>query len=294
MKRLPLTLLFLFFAVAGYATDTTTTNIGLVKPSVGSTGWGTKINADWDIVDSSVAVKSLNNSFSGVNTFTNISTMTVSSGTINTGTVTTLLSKNVTVSSNTILPGATFYQTGNVLLGDLGFNVSISSNVVMPGATFYQNSYVVYGTSIVFSPSTLGVFGTRTNDNALGGYVGEEQEVTLSAALFPATGVTVNASSITLAAGDWDVYAQAKFNRNGGTPTDVIYSLSTTSAVSDVAHRWEYSGTTALATINLMPVFVLRRLSVSTPTILYLTTVCTYTVATPQSSEILISTRRAR
>lgn len=58
-----------------------------------------------------------------------------------------LSASTITVSSNTVLPGATFYQNGPVLLGTPGFSVTLSSNVIMPGATFYQNAMVRLGDS---------------------------------------------------------------------------------------------------------------------------------------------------
>jgi hypothetical protein len=58
----------------------------------------------------------------------------------------------VNISSNTILPGTTFYQSGNASIGSVGDIVSmpivnISSNAVMPGATFYQNAGISLGTA---------------------------------------------------------------------------------------------------------------------------------------------------
>lgn len=66
MKRLiALLLLSVSFAHA----DSLTTNVGLVKPDVGSTGWGTKTNTNWDIIDSSFVIPSGTYTFTGENTF---------------------------------------------------------------------------------------------------------------------------------------------------------------------------------------------------------------------------------
>lgn len=59
-------------AVGIAAADTTTTNLGLTKPSQGSPNWGTKVNANYDIIDSSVAILSGNNVFTGSNTFNGV------------------------------------------------------------------------------------------------------------------------------------------------------------------------------------------------------------------------------
>lgn len=77
---------------------------------------------------------------------------------------TTVLASGITfstaiaVSSNTILPGATFYQSGNIVMGTPGQVVQISSNTILPGATFYQNGYVnmgLPGTTISISSNTI-------------------------------------------------------------------------------------------------------------------------------------------
>lgn len=49
--------------------DTTTTKLGLTKPSQSSTNWGTKVNNNYDIIDSSVPVLSGNNIYTASNTF---------------------------------------------------------------------------------------------------------------------------------------------------------------------------------------------------------------------------------
>ena len=60
------------------------------------------------------------------------------------------VSSTVRVSSNTILPGATFYQNGPIALGPPGYAVQISSNLIISGATFYQGitPSLVAGTNI--------------------------------------------------------------------------------------------------------------------------------------------------
>lgn len=49
---------------------------------------------------------------------------------------------SVSVSSNAVLSGATFYQGANILLGNPGFSVTVSTNLVLPGTTFYQNGNI--------------------------------------------------------------------------------------------------------------------------------------------------------
>jgi hypothetical protein len=73
------------------------------------------------------------------------------------------------VSSNTILPGTTFYQDGAVVMG-ANQTVTISSNVVMPGTTHYQDGAVVFGApgqSITFSTNTILPGATFYQDGAI-------------------------------------------------------------------------------------------------------------------------------
>lgn len=54
--------------VVGY-TDTTTTNFTLTKPDQSSTGWGTKLNSNFDVIDSTVPGIYTPNVFTSSNTF---------------------------------------------------------------------------------------------------------------------------------------------------------------------------------------------------------------------------------
>jgi hypothetical protein len=63
MKRLFLSLLLL--TSFSHAADTYTTRAGIIKPEEGSSGWGAKVRANYDIIDSSFAVLNATQSFSG-------------------------------------------------------------------------------------------------------------------------------------------------------------------------------------------------------------------------------------
>ncbi len=92
-------------------------------------------------------------------------------------------------------------------------------------------------TSVTFSPTTSGISGTTTNDNASSGFVGEfiSSSVATGSAIALTTGVATNLTSISLPAGDWDVFLNAAFNLGGTTSiTNWISSLSTTTGTLDV------------------------------------------------------------
>lgn len=87
-------------------------------------------------------------------------------------------------------------------------------------------------TSITFSPTTSGIVGTPTNDNASAGKVGEiiSASVVRSSAITVTSGATLNVVSISLTAGDWDVQATITIEPSGTTVvTNFTPAISTTS-----------------------------------------------------------------
>lgn len=82
-----------------------------------------------------------------------------------------------------------------------------------------------------FKASGCWFLGTNTNDNAAAGVVGEYVEAT-AAAFSLTTATTTNFCSISLTAGDWEVFAVAGFRPTTGLPTDATAWISTTSATN--------------------------------------------------------------
>lgn len=78
--------------------------------------------------------------------------------------------------------------------------------------------------SITFSPTTGGIVGTTTNDNAAAGKVGEYiSSVVLSgSAVSLVTGTAKTITSISLTAGDWDVWGELWLTGGGTTQITII------------------------------------------------------------------------
>lgn len=173
--------------------DSLTTTIGLIKPSIGSTGWGTKNNGNWDIVDSSVAVLAGTNTYTGANIFqggVTVSTLTVSSVTLRTAYLTYL-----TASSGTI--------TNANITGLIGSTVTYSS------ATF---------TRMNVSTATLpNIVGTTAADNAAVGNWG--QYITSSSVIttLASSQVLQDLVSFSVTAGDWEFDFSVQLSTNGAT-----------------------------------------------------------------------------
>ena len=91
-------------------------------------------------------------------------------------------------------------------------------------------SAVTFG-SVAFSPTTQGIVGTATNNNASAGYVGEfiSSQIVAGSAISLSTTTLTNLTSISLTAGDWDVKGNAVFS-NTGTASLFSIGISSTSA----------------------------------------------------------------
>lgn len=135
------------------------------------------------------------------------------------------------------------------------------------------------------------VLGVATNSNAAAGYKGEytESQIT-SFTNFPTTTEYGDLTNITLAAGDWEVWAHCQASRNGATftaGTPIVFAITTTSGNSASGVT---SGITASlvmpdntqttqGTTSIPPI----RMSIAGSTTYYLKYSATYTVATAQA-----------
>ena len=118
---------------------------------------------------------------------------------------------------------ATVNQLGIGLSGSTGsvnFVGSTSATLITPtlGAAT--------GTTIVFNPTTGGMIGTTTNDSAASGIVGEFINSTIDStgAVSLSTGTSKTITSITLSAGDWNIWSNIIFIP-GVTTTITVLAL---------------------------------------------------------------------
>lgn len=88
--------------------------------------------------------------------------------------------------------------------------------------------------NLIFNPTTKGIKGTTTNDDPDSGDVGEysiQSRVVASAlTLTTATPTNLTTSSMTLGAGDYDIYFSVAFSGTGAVSTTIETALSQTSA----------------------------------------------------------------
>lgn len=110
---------------------------------------------------------------------------------------------------------ATLQQLFTLLINNIG-----SGTIPALTVTALTASTITAGT-ITFSPTTGGIVGTTTNDNAAAGEVGEyiSQSVLIGASVAVTSNVIKTVASISLTAGDWDVGGTVSSNPAAGTTT---------------------------------------------------------------------------
>jgi hypothetical protein len=151
---------------------------------------------------------------------------------------------------------------------------------VASGGTGVSNSNWTAG-SLAFSPTTQGIVGTTAGDNASAGYVGEF--ISSSAVVSSVTsGVYTNITSISLTAGDWDVFASMLYSSTANATTQYVGWISSISATYPGSPYSAYLTFTSGTPMNSGQAFTvpMRRYSLSSTTTIYLTGVAVFTSGT--------------
>lgn len=160
-----------------------------------------------------------------------IPTVTISAGTINgtsvgattpsTGSFTTIASSGLATLSSVSTAAATI--TGGTINGT-------SLGLSTPSAV---SATTINATGVITPSQTAGIVGTTTNNNTNAGSVGEfiSSNVPVGSAVPLTTFTVANVTSISLTAGDWDVWGDVVFVGTGSTVvTNIQGSISTTTA----------------------------------------------------------------
>lgn len=144
------------------------------------------------------------------------------------------------------------------------------------------------------------VQGTNTNNAATVGDVGERRSSVIASgsAVALTTNVGANIASLSLPAGDWDVWANARFTGGATTTVTVLgASLSLVSATLDgTADRISQSfhnGEAPFGTTNIGLQIVPVRFSLAATTVIYLVAQCSFGVST-MSAFGALQARRGR
>lgn len=172
-----------------------------------------------------------------------------------------------------------------------------SANLASAVTNETGSGLLVFGTSPVLT--TPDIVGTATNNNANAGSVGEyvSSSIASGSAVALSTGTAANITSISLTAGDWDVWITGKFT--GGATTTVTRltpSISTTSATIDTAADRSfnafYNGQTPFATLDINVTAGTTRLSLASTTTVFYVALATFGVSTCSGYGIIHARRR--
>lgn len=180
----------------------------------------------------------------------------------------------------------------------LGQNVTGSGAIVLANAPTFVTGTVT-APSITFN-TTSGVIGTTTNNSAAAGSVGEfVSSVVLVGGAVSATNITeFNVTSISLTAGDWDVWGNICCT--GGATTNVrllvgwISSTSATQPSDDNSSNVNYgvAGLVPFTTGDLLFTVPGKRFSLSGTTTVYLSGVGLFSTSTLSGYGAIYARRR--
>jgi hypothetical protein len=139
---------------------------------------------------------------------------------------------------------------------------------------------------------TAGIVGTTTNNNANAGSVGET--ITNSASgVSLTTGTPANVVSISLTAGDWDIWGNAEFDPAVSTVTSqIISAISTTSGTLPSSPNKCIQSTTQATGQSSTCAPVYTRLSIASTTTVYIVVDSSFTISTMTAAAVITARRR--
>jgi hypothetical protein len=171
--------------------------------------------------------------------------------------------------------------TGQVLIGSTGADPAFGTSVA--GLTF---------TSSITPQSTGGIVGTTAADNANAGSVGEYITAT-GTAVSLSSSAAANITSISLTAGDWDVWGASEFDAAGSTViSQTVSGISTTSLTFPAEPFKAITNYTTIAGNLIAGPVPMQRISIPSTTTVYLICQSTFGTSTLTATGVIQARRR--
>jgi hypothetical protein len=286
------------FAVDGYSANlndrilvknqTTTFQNGVYSVTTvgsGAVNWVLTRTTDYDLAPSQIKPGTL--------VAVNNGTANATTSWLETATVTTIGVDPILFSQFTFAPSSFLLKANNLSdvasvaasLVNLGLGVPTGTgNVVLQTSPTLITPTLgnATATSLTFSPTTSGIVGTPTNDNAAAGKVGEfiSSVIPFASAVSLTNAVPANVTSISLSAGDWDVWGNISFNNSANSLNSVSGWISTTSATLPDSSLFNQLANNAVSLVSPGITVPQLRFSVAGPTTVFLSTDCGFSSGT--------------
>lgn len=198
-----------------------------------------------------------------------------------TGTGSFVGSASPTLTGTPVLPtpftlGATSVTSTGTQLNYLNALTGVTGSGNLTGATSPTLITPILGaataTSLTFNPTTGGIVGTTTNNNADAGKVGEviSSSVLFASAVSLSNNTAANVTSISLTAGDWDVWGNVFITASGASTVYEVWSSNTSATAPDVSLLNAFVTAAGIGLGDLGMNIPYRRVSLSGTTTVYL------------------------
>lgn len=217
-------------------------------------------------------------------------------------TATTLTGTSTTNSTSTTT-GAAIIAGGMGVAGDIyaggsyrGGVITTSgsiNNVPIGAATPNTGAFTTLSATGAITPSsTAGIVGTTSGNNANAGSVGEFVSANTSSVALTNTAVA-NVTSISLSAGDWDVWGSVQFGiGSGATATIISCGVSSTSATSPASPYLTIWSFTMAANTNQATPCPMQRFNLSSTTTIYLVSAAYFSGGSVSVGGTILARRR--
>lgn len=185
--------------------------------------------------------------------------------------------------------------TGTVTI-PTGASIAGFAPLASPTFTGTVTAAAVTATGLISPSSTVGVKGTATNDSAQAGSIGEYPTPVTTGPTSMSNVTSMNATSISLTAGDWDVWGVCQFTP-AGTTTVTLWTcgISTTSATrpAGISQEAVVQYSTAVTGVGNQFPTPMTRISIASTTTVYVVALSSFATST-QTATGFIAARRIR